>query len=121
MNFMIPFAGLLALGACGTFSELVNPVSPSDVAALEEAVIMADTLALNYTRLPVCPIAAPLCGVAATRQAIKSYGQKAHDAVKTLQRSSASSAPAALSAAQAALVALTASIPANPIGSATAN
>jgi hypothetical protein len=111
MKRMIPLACLLALGACGTISAMTNSVSPAEVAALEEGVTIADTLALNYTRLPQCPVAAPVCSVAATKQAIKVYAQRAHDAVKTLQVSSASNAPALLLAAQAALAALEASIP----------
>jgi hypothetical protein len=111
---IIALACLLALGACGTLSSMLKPVSPADVAALEEGVTIADTLALNYTRLPPCPTAAPVCAVAATKQAIKGYAQRAHDAVKTLQASSASDAPAAFSVARAALAALQASIPAAP-------
>lgn len=114
MKRIIAFACLLALGACTTLSATVNPVSPADVAALEEGVTIADTLALNYTRLPPCPTAAPLCSVAATKQAIKGYAQRSHDTVKTLQASSATDAPAALSLAQAALAAFEASIPAAP-------
>jgi hypothetical protein len=91
---------------------MLNPVSPAEVATLEEGVTIADTLALNYTRLPPCPDAATsLCSVTATKKTIKIYAQSAHDAVKTLQASSASDAPAALAAAQAALAALQASIP----------
>jgi hypothetical protein len=105
-------AVLLPLAACGTVAALINPVSPAEVATLEEGVTIADTLALNYTRLPPCPVATPACSVAATKQAIKSHAQTAHDAVKALQASSASGAPAALSAAQIALAALQASIPA---------
>jgi hypothetical protein len=88
-------------------------------------VTIADTLALNYTRLPRCPTATPICADAATKQAIKGYAQRAHDAVKTLQASSASDAPAAFSVAQAALAALEASIPATPaaapVGTTTRN
>jgi hypothetical protein len=111
---IIALACLLALGACGTFSSMLKPVSPADVAALEEGVTIADTLALNYARLPPCPTTAPVCSATATKQAIKGYAQRAHDAVKTLQASSASDAPAAFSVAQAALAALRASIPAAP-------
>ena len=114
MKRMIPFACLLALGACGTVSSIINPVSPAEVAALEEGVTIADTLALNYTRLPPCPTATPVCSVAATKHSIKGCAQAAHDAVKTLQASSAAGAPAALAAAQAALAALEASIPPAP-------
>lgn len=114
MKRIVPFACLLALGACGEISAMINPVSPAEVAALEEGVTISDTLALNYTRLPPCPVAAPVCSVPATKRAIKGYAQKAHDAVKTLQASSASDAPAALAVAQAALAALEASIPASP-------
>jgi hypothetical protein len=114
MKRMIPFACLLALGACGTMNAMLNPVSPADVAALEEAVTIADTLALNYTRLPPCPTAAPVCSVAVTKQAIKVYAQRAYEAVKTLQASSSANAPAALAAARAALAALEASIPVTP-------
>jgi hypothetical protein len=105
---------MLALGACGDISAMLNPVSPAEVATLEEGVTIADTLALNYTRLAPCPAAAPICSVPATKQAIKGYAQAAHDAVKTLQASSASGAPAALEAAQLALAALQASIPPIP-------
>jgi len=108
------FACLPILGACDNVSALLSPVSPAEVATLEEGVTIADTLALNYTRLPSCPEAAPVCSVAATKQAIKTYAQSAHDAVKTLQASSASGAPAALEAAQVALAALQASIPPMP-------
>jgi hypothetical protein len=111
---IIALVCLVALGGCGTLSAMLKPVSPADVAALEEGVTIADTLALNYTRLPPCPTAAPVCSAAATKQAIKGYAQRAHDAVKTLQASSASDAPAAFSVAQAALAALEASIPAAP-------
>jgi hypothetical protein len=112
MRCLLPLTWLLALAACSTISELIDPVSPAEVAALEEGVTIADTLALNYTRLPPCPTEAPVCSVVATKQAIKNYAQQAHDAVKTLQTSSASGAPAALSAAQAALEVLELSIPA---------
>jgi hypothetical protein len=112
MKRIIPFACLLALGACGTMSSTTNPVSPADVTALEEGVTVAETSALNYTRLPPCPTAAPVCAVPATKQAIKVNGQQAHDAAKALRTSSASDAPAALAAAQAALAVLEASIPA---------
>jgi hypothetical protein len=95
-------------------SATLNPVSPADVATLEESVTIADTLALDYTSLPACPAAAPACSVATTKQAIKRYAQAAHDAVKTLQASSAADAPAALQAAEVALAALQASIPAVP-------
>jgi hypothetical protein len=108
---MISIACLLALGACSTVSSIIDPVSPAEVATLESAVTIADTLALNYTRLPPCPTAGQLCSVAATKQAIKGYAQRAHDAVKTLEASSALGAPAALAAAQVALAALQASIP----------
>lgn len=111
---IMPIACLLALGSCGTVSGLINTVSPAEVATLEEGVTIADTLALNYTGLPPCPTATPLCSVAATKQAIKDYAQGAHDAVKALQAASAYGAPAALSAAQVALAALQASIPAVP-------
>lgn len=111
---LIPIACVLVLEACGTMNAMLDPVSPADVAALEEGVTIADTLALNYTRLPACPIAAPSCSVAATRQSIKGYAQQAHDSVKTLQAASAAGAPAALAAAQVALAALEASIPALP-------
>ncbi len=111
MKRSIPFACLLALAACGGLSLLGKPVSPADIAALEEGVIIADTLALNYTILQPCPTSTPLCSDAATKQRIKIYAQRAHDAVKTLQVSSAAGAPAAFAAAQAALAALQASIP----------
>src|SRR5271165_5975616 len=115
MNKLIPFGLLLGLGACTTMNPMLRPVSPADVAALEEAVTIADTVALNYTRLPPCPAGTRLCSVPASRQAIKVYAQRAHDAVKTLQAASAADAPAALAAAQAALVALQTSIPATSI------
>jgi hypothetical protein len=102
---------LLALAACGNVSAMLNPVSPADVSTLEEGVTIAETLALNYTRLPACPTAAPICSVSATKQAVKRYGQAAHDAARTLRTSSAANAPAALAAAQVALAALRASIP----------
>ena len=111
MTRLIPLACLLALGACGELSAMMSPVSPADVAALEEGLIIADTLALNYTRLPACPTAAPACSDAATKQSIKAYAQTAYDAVKTLQASSAANAPMAFAAARAALVALNGSIP----------
>ena len=114
MKRMIPFVCLLALGACGDISVMTSPVSPAGVAALEEAVTIAETMALNYTRLPPCPTAAPACSVAATKQSIKVYAQKAYDAVKTLRASSAANAPAALAAARAALAALEAAIPMPP-------
>src|SRR5580765_1547037 len=114
MKRLIPFACLLALGACGEFSTLTDPVSPANVAALEEAVTIADTLALNYTSLPPCPTAAPACSVAATKQTIKVYAQKAYEAVKTLRASSSANAPAALATARAALAALEATIPPRP-------
>jgi hypothetical protein len=121
MKRIIPFACLLALGACGSASTAGNAVSPADVAALEEAVTIAETSALNYTRLPPCPTAAPPCSVPATRQTIKTNGQLAHDTVKTLRTSSASDAPAALAVAQAALAALEASIPAAPVATPAKN
>jgi hypothetical protein len=111
-RYLTPAACLLALGACGVNSLLVNPVSAADVAALEEGVIIADTLALDYTRLPSCPTATPACSVAATKQKIKLNAQRAHDAVKTLQAASSAGAPEAFAAAQAALSALRVSIPA---------
>jgi hypothetical protein len=111
---MIAFFCLLALAGCGDVAALINPVSPADVATLEEGVTIADMLAINYTRLPPCPTAAPVCAVAATKQAIKVHAQSAHDAVKALQASSASGAPAALTLAQTALAALQASIPRVP-------
>ena len=114
MKPLIPIACVLVLEACGTTSAVLNPVSPAEVAALEEAVTIADTLALNYTRLPTCPNAAPACSVAAIKQSIKGYAQQAHDSMKTLQSASAAGAPAALAAAQVALAALEASIPAVP-------
>ncbi len=104
---------LIAFTACGSISALLNPVSPEEVAALEEGVTIAETLALDYTMLPPCPAASGVCSVAATKQAIKLNAQKAHDAVKTLQASSGSDAPAALLVAQTALAVLQASIPAN--------
>jgi|SRR5665213_1003615 len=100
----------LSLSGCNAITALVNPVAPADVAALEEATTIAETLALNYTRLPPCPSTA-LCSDLMTKQNIKLYGQKAHDAVKALQASSASGAPAAYATAQAALTAFQASIP----------
>jgi hypothetical protein len=121
MKRIIPFACLLALGACGKISSTTNPVGLADVTALEARVTIAETSALNYTRLPPCPTAAPVCAVAATKQAIKVNGQQAHDAVKALRTSSASGAPAALVAAQAALFALEASIPAAAAGTPTRN
>jgi hypothetical protein len=121
MRRILPFACLLALAACGSLSALSNPVSPADIAALEEGVIIADTLALNYTALPACGGAQQLCSVAATKQQIKIYAQRAHDAVKTLQASSAAGAPVAFAAAQAALAALQSSIPAAPAAVSTVN
>jgi hypothetical protein len=100
---------ILTLAGC---SLVTTPVSPADVSALEEAVTIAETLALNYTKLPPCPATTKLCSDPATKANIKLYGQKAHDAVKTLQASSASGAPAAYAAAQAALAAFQATIPA---------
>ena len=114
MKRLLSILCLLPLGACANVSAMLDPVSPAEVATLEEGVTIADTLALNYTRLPPCPAAAPICSAAATKQAIKGYAQAAHDAVKTLQASSASGAPAALEAAQLALAALQASIPPLP-------
>ena len=105
--------GLLALGACGTISAMMTPVSPAEVATIEDSVTIADILALNYTRLPPCSAAVKLCAVAGTKQSIKLYALKARDAVAALRTSSASGAPAALVAAQAALAALQASIPAS--------
>ena len=123
MKHVMPFASLLTclltclltLGACGTISAMVNPVSPAEVAALEEGVTIADNLALTYIRLPACPAAAPMCSVATTKQSIKGYARKAHDAVKALQASPAYEASAALLAAQTALAALVASIPSSSI------
>jgi hypothetical protein len=68
LKFMIPIACLLVLEACAAGSDLAKPVSPAEVAALEEGVIVADMLALDYMKLPTCPAAAPMCSVAATRE-----------------------------------------------------
>ncbi len=105
---------LLALGGCGGGTALTHPIGPADVSALEVALTIADTLALNYVRLPGCPTATPACSVPATKQMIKDEAQKAHDAVKTLQSSSAAGAPMAFAVAQAALTTLRASIPVMP-------
>ena len=105
---------LLALGGCGGGTVVTHPIGPEDVAALEVALTIADTLALNYVRLPSCPTATPACSVPATKQAIKDDAQKAHDAVKVLRSSSAAGAPAAFAVAQAALATLQASVPVIP-------
>lgn len=96
----------------GCSSPAVAPVSPAQVAAVESGVTIAETLALNYTRLPPCPNVSKVCADPATKAKIKLDGQRAYDAVKTLQASSAEGAPAALAAAQAALAAFQTSIPA---------
>lgn len=109
---LIPaIAVALALTGCA----LTRPIAPADVSAVEIAVSVAETLALNYTRLPACGSAGAtsICSAAATKAAIKSYGQKAHDAVVTLRTATAANAPAAMAAAQAALSVLQASIPAS--------
>ena len=95
----------LVLVACSA-----APVSPAEVAALETGVTIAETLALDYTRLPPCP-AAPACADPATKVRIKANGLRAHDAVVALRASSAADAPAAYAAAVAALAALEASTP----------
>ena len=105
---------LLALGGCGGGAAMTHPIGLEDVSALEVALTIADTLALNYVRLPSCPTATPACSVPATKQAIKDDARKAHDAVMTLQSSSAAGAPAAFAVAQAALATLRASIPVMP-------
>lgn len=114
-RLLFPLALAVALGGCSGISQ---PVSPAQVAAVEEGVTIAETLALNYTRLPPCP-AAKVCADPATKTRVKGYGQAAHDAVVTLRRSSAAGAPAALAAAEAALAALVAAIPPSPVKGAT--
>lgn len=102
---------LVSVGGCTTLSAMLNPVSPAQVYALADGVTIAETLALNYTKLPPCPTANGLCADPNTKAKIKLYGQQAYDAVKVLEASSAAGAPAAYSAAQAALVAFRATIP----------
>jgi hypothetical protein len=100
---------LLVLGGCGG-SAPASTVSPADVAALESGVTIAETLALNYTRLPACP-AAKVCADPATKIKVKLAGQTAHDSAVALRSSSAAGAPAAYAAASAALAALEAVTP----------
>jgi hypothetical protein len=117
MERLIPLgllAGTMLLAGCAG-TTVTSPVSPADVAAMKSSVTIAETLALNYTRLPACPAATKVCADPVTKLRIKANGQAAHDAVKTLQLSSAAGAPAAMAAAQAALDAFQASIPATPV------
>lgn len=102
---------LVLLAASPVACASLTPVSPADVDAIEVSVTIAETLALNYTKLPACPTASKVCADPATKTSVKLYGQKAHDAVRALELSSSSGAPAALAAAQSALAAFQASIP----------
>lgn len=104
------FSGLVAVLLVAGCSNSLQPVSPADVAGVETEVTIAETLALNYTSLPPCP-GPVLCADPVAKAKIKTYGQAAHDAVKTLQKSSAAGAPAALASAQAALTAFQRTIP----------
>lgn len=107
---LLTAATALALTGCA----LTRPIAPADVSAMEIAVSVAETLALNYTRLPACGSAGTtnVCAATATKAAVKAYGQKARDAVVTLRTATAADAPAAMAAAQAALAVLRTSIPA---------
>ena len=90
----------------------MNPVSPADIAATEVALTTAETLALNYMRLPLCGTAeaSKLCTRASVKQTVKDADNRAYAAVQSLRASSASGAPAALAAAQAAIAALSSAV-----------
>lgn len=101
-------AGAMLLAGCTTQT---SSSTPAQITAVEEGVTIAETLALNYTRLPACPTQAPVCADPATKLRVKASGQRAHDAVKTLQVAPVADQPAALVAAVAALSAFQAEIP----------
>lgn len=82
--------------------------APADVAALEQSVTIAETLALNYTSLPPCPAASGLCADPVVKAKVKAYGQRAHDLALALRTSPTA---VALAAAQAALADFRATIP----------
>lgn len=98
MRYIICGAALIALNACAP-QPTVNAVT-SDVAATEIALTAAETLALSYTSLPRCPIAAPACSAQVTVDNIKALDNKAYTAVVAARSNSAliSVAVAAISA-----------------------
>lgn len=83
-------------------------VAAADVAAFEQSVTIAETLALDYTSLPPCPATSRLCADPIVKARIKVYGQRAHDLAVALRTSPTA---VALAAAQAALADFKATIP----------
>ena len=105
-------ASLIAFGvvACSTIT--TTSVSPAQIAALETALTVADQLALQYTSLPACPTAAPVCAQPALKTQIKADAQAAFNAVQNLKTVSAAGLPAAYALAETALTTYQAIIPA---------
>lgn len=87
MRSILCGAALVALTACAP-QPTTNAVT-SDVAATEIALTAAETLALSYTSLPRCPIAAPACSTQATVDNIKALDNKAYTAVVAARSNSA--------------------------------
>lgn len=81
-------AAWLAMVVACTPQATTNAVS-SDVAATEIALTAAETLALSYTSLPRCPVAAPACSTQAAVDNIKALDNKAYTAVVAARSNSA--------------------------------
>jgi len=106
------FVALLALGAC------TSPITPQEIAAMENGLTATDKLALAYESLPPCAVPKPTSGIGmvcsdpAIKVEIKGAEAKAYTAFKALQAATASGASAAMATAQAAFAVYVASVPA---------
>ena len=93
----------LALGlvACGT-------PTPAEIAALENGLTAADTVALGYVTLPACATPAvkgAVCAIPAAKTAIKAAEMVAYNDLKALQANPSSANLIAMQTARSAYVA----------------
>ena len=107
-NMIVVAATVVGLGACSLFTPTptATVTAANDVGSAELALTAADKLALDYTSLPACPTAAPVCADPATKTKIKSLAQTAFNAVMAARAN-----PAMLAAALTAINDLTAATP----------
>jgi hypothetical protein len=100
---LLALAALLLSGCASTGTTQTTVYSAAN------ALTAADDVATKYVTLPLCGPThpAPLCSDAAITAQIKSYAQKAHDAVKAAEAAGDSATLATANAAIAALVSVT--------------